>query len=41
VADADGLPITKAERASAKSDAWYAFYLNNRGTATITVRPVN
>jgi hypothetical protein len=41
VADADGLPITEAERASAKSEAWYAFYLNNRGTATIRVRPVN
>ena len=38
VADAEGLAITEAERASARSDDWYAFYLNNRGTATITVR---
>jgi hypothetical protein len=34
----DGLPVSAAERASASSDAWYAFYLNNRGTATITIR---
>ena len=41
MADLDGLPISEAERASARSDAWYAFYLNNSGMATITVQPVN
>jgi hypothetical protein len=41
VAGLDGLPVSEAERASARSDAWYAFYLNNRGTATIRVRPVD
>ena len=38
VADADGLPITPAERQDRKSSAWYANYLNNAGTATIRVR---
>jgi len=37
-ADADGLPITPAERKSGRSSAWYANYLNNAGTATITIR---
>jgi hypothetical protein len=41
VAGLDGLPVSAAERASARNDAWYAFYLNNSGTARITVRPVN
>ena len=41
VADLDGLPISEAEGASASSDAWYAFYLNNSGMATIMVQPVN
>ena len=38
VDDAAELPITQAERASRKSSAWYATYLNNAGVATITVR---
>jgi hypothetical protein len=36
-ADADGLPITPAERESGSSSAWYANYLNNGGRATITI----
>jgi hypothetical protein len=38
VADADGWPVTPEERQSGRSSAWYANYLNNAGTATITVR---
>ena len=37
-AEADGLPITPAERQSGRSSAWYANYLNNDGVATITIR---
>ena len=35
----DGFPIGEEERQSGRSAAWYAHYLNNGGTATITVRP--
>jgi hypothetical protein len=35
----DGLPITAEERQSRRSSAWYANYLNNAGTATITIAP--
>ena len=38
LADADGLPITPAERQSGRSSAWYANYLNNAGTAIIRVK---
>jgi hypothetical protein len=32
------LPVTQAEQASGKSSAWYADYLDDARTATITVR---
>jgi Uncharacterized alpha/beta hydrolase domain (DUF2235) len=35
----DGFPIGEEERRTGRSAAWYAYYLNNGGTATITVRP--
>jgi hypothetical protein len=35
----DGFPIGEEERQSGRSAAWYAYYLNNGGTATITVTP--
>jgi hypothetical protein len=35
----DGFPIGEDERRSGRSAAWYAYYLNNAGTATIQVRP--
>jgi hypothetical protein len=39
LAEPDGLPITPEERQSGRSRAWYANYLNNAGTATITITP--
>ena len=38
VRDADGLPISEAERASAQEQRVVRRYLDNAGTATITVR---
>ena len=35
----DGFPLDDDERKSGRSGAWYAYYLNNGGTATITVTP--
>jgi hypothetical protein len=35
----DGFPIDERERQSGRSAAWYAYYLNNGGTATIRVKP--
>ncbi|MGH6895090.1 MAG: DUF2235 domain-containing protein [Geminicoccaceae bacterium] len=35
----DGFPLDDDERQSGRSAAWYAYYLNNGGTATIRIRP--
>jgi uncharacterized protein (DUF2235 family) len=35
----DGFPIGDEERRTGRSAAWYAYYLNNGGTATIRVTP--
>jgi hypothetical protein len=35
----DGLPIGEDELRSGRSSAWYAYYLNNAGTATLRVTP--
>ena len=39
LAEPEGLPITPEERQTRRSSAWYANYLNNAGTAIITISP--
>jgi hypothetical protein len=41
VAGAERLPISEAERSSGTRSVWYADYVDNAGTATITVRSEN